>query len=160
MDVFTVFDMAPALAIDPAALEARYLDLSRACHPDHHGGGDASAQIALLTRAAEVNDAYRILRDRWLRAEALVEAQAPGVLARTKTLSSLFLGDALELAEDVATTDASSPAGEALRARLTQMVDEDFEAVSSAVTERDWDAAATQLHQARYHRKALRDLAP
>lgn len=160
MDVFAVFGLEPRLDIARSELEARYLELSRACHPDHHAAAGADERIALLTRAAEVNDAYRILRDPWQRAEALVERAAPGTLAATKSLDPSFLADALELAEEVANTEPGTDGADALRARLIAALAGDWDALAAAVERESWHDAAVQLHEARYHRKALRDLGP
>lgn len=157
MDPFAVFALTPTLDLDQARLEARYVELSRACHPDHHAGTGVDP-VALLTRAAEVNDAYRILRDPWQRAAHLIEAAAPGVLARRKSLAPAFLDDALELAEEVARTPKASGEADALSARIRALLAADWRALQVAVAAADWDAAATRVHQARYHDKARRDL--
>ncbi|HLU38476.1 MAG TPA: Fe-S protein assembly co-chaperone HscB [Planctomycetota bacterium] len=157
MDPFAVLGVPVDLDLDPALLEARYLAASRACHPDHHAGADPDARIALLDRAAAVNNAYRVLRDRWRRAEAIVELRAPGALERHKQLPPDFLAEALDLAEEVAAA-RGGPDTAALRARVQAMVDADWNALRDAVAAGDFAAAATTLHKSRYHRKALQDL--
>jgi molecular chaperone HscB len=157
-DPFGTLGLEPALDIDRNTLEARYLELTRACHPDHHGGGlDEAEQIALLDRAARINDAYRLLRDPWRRAEALLELRDPGVIERNKQLDPGFLMEAMELAEEVATAAEGSSA-ENLTRRLETSIEEDRQRLAAAVADRDHDAAAVALHESRYHRKALNDL--
>jgi molecular chaperone HscB len=158
MDPFAVFGLAVAHDLDPRALETRYIELSRACHPDHHAQADADAQVAMLTRAADVNEAYRVLRDPWRRAEAMLAQRAPGLLASCKTLAPAFLMDAMELAEQVAEARGDHAAASALHARIEVLVAADLAAVGSALASSDWPSAATRLHQSRYHRKALHDL--
>lgn len=158
MDPFAVFGLMPAVELDRQELEARYLELTRGCHPDHHAGADADAQIALLTRAATVNEAYGLLRDRWRRAEALVELNAPQAMAVRKNLAPSFLADALELAEAVANAAPGSQEAAALRARIEQLIAADWDALCALIEAGDWANAATRLHQSRYHRKALHDL--
>lgn len=138
-------------------LEQRYLELSRATHPDHQRSATPEQQIAVLERSAQLNDAYRILSDPWKRALALLELRSPGVMERTKTLSPIYLSDALELSEEVAEAEADE--FEPLRARLEATIAEDLEAVRGQIAAEDWEGAGTQLHQSRYHRKALDDLA-
>jgi molecular chaperone HscB len=157
MDPFAVLGLPAEIEVDPQRLEARYLTLARECHPDRHRGADAYQQLAMLARAADLNGAYRSLKDPWQRAEALLELRSPGVLDATKKLAPAFLGEALELAEEVAAADAD--AAKVLRPRLEQAVRDDFAAVRAAILEADFPAAATRLHQSRYHRKALTDLA-
>ncbi len=156
MDPFAVLGLPPAVELDPRRLEERYLALARDCHPDHHRAADADQQLAILARAAELNDAYRMLKDPWRRAEALLDLRAPGVLAARKQLAPDFLMAALELAETVAGADAE--AAKTLRPRLAELVRADLAAVVDAIARGDHDAAAVRIHQSRYHRKALEDL--
>ncbi|MEC9048152.1 MAG: Fe-S protein assembly co-chaperone HscB [Planctomycetota bacterium] len=155
-DAFAVFGVPRALDLDANDLELRYLQLSRECHPDHHRSEDVGESVAVLQRAAEVNDAWNVLKDRWKRARALLEAEAPGVLEANKKLDPMFLADALELAEEVAFADGDRAA--ALTAQLRAAVDEDFDALQRAVADQDYAAAARRVHQSHYHQKALADL--
>ena len=83
-DAFAVFGVPRALDLDSTDLERRYLALSRECHPDHHRTGSSDECVAVLQRAAEINDAWQVLRDPWKRARALLEAAQPGVLDANK----------------------------------------------------------------------------
>lgn len=155
-DPFTVFGVARTLDLDARALERRYLELSRECHPDLLRSQETGDCLAVLQRSAEVNDAWKILRDPWQRARALLEAARPGVLDRNKKLDPAFLGEALELAEEVAFArpDAVAP----LRARLVQALDADLAALRDDIARGDFDAAAKRFHASHYHKKALQDL--
>lgn len=155
-DPFTVFSLGRSLDIDETALEARYLKLSRECHPDLHSAGQTGDCIAVLQRSAEINDAWRILRDPWQRARTLLELRSPGALDRNKKLDPAFLAEALELAEEVAFATTATAA--ALRPRLRRAIDEDYAALRAALDAGDVDAAARRFHASHYHRKALADL--
>ncbi len=155
-DPFTVFGLPRSLDLDERALETRYLRLSRECHPDLHRAKDTGDCIAVLQRSAEINDAWKVLRDPWQRARALLDLLSPGALDRNKRLDPAFLGAALELAEEVAGADAD--AAPALRARLQAALADDFAAVRAHLQRGEHDAAARRLHAAHYHRKALADL--
>jgi len=144
------------MGLDLDDLEQRYLDLSRECHPDHHATATPEQQISMLERSARINDAYRDLRDPWLRAARILELRSPGVLDRNKQLCPVFLAEAMELSEEVAdVTDASR---DALRGRIDTEVNQDLDRISALISEEEWDEAATALHQSRYHRKAMSDL--
>lgn len=156
LDPFSVLGVEHTLDLDPKVLEQRYHELSRACHPDLNRSPATADCIAVLQRAAEVNDAFRVLRDPWERARALLELRDPGVLDREKQLDPEFLLQALELAESVATADPA--AVPALRAELQRALAADFVAVAAAERAGDFAAAARRFHAANYHRKALRDL--
>lgn len=155
-DPFTVFGVPRTLDLDARLLEQRYVKLSRESHPDLHRAADTADCIAVLQRSAEINDAWQILRDPWSRAKALLDVIDPGALDRNKKLDPVFLGEALELAEEVAEARGSAIAP--LRARLERALAEDFAAVRTALEAGLADAAARRFHAAHYHKKALQDL--
>jgi molecular chaperone HscB len=155
-DPFTVFGLPRSLDLDERALESRYLRLSRECHPDLHRSKETGDCIAVLQRSAEINDAWRILRDPWQRARALLELLSPGALERNKRLDPVFLAEALELAEEVAFADGEATSR--LRERLQQAIAADYAAVRAALDGGDADAAARRFHASHYHQKALQDL--
>jgi len=155
-DPFTVFGMPRSLDLDERQLETRYLRLSRECHPDQHRNTDAGDCIAVLQRSAEINDAWKVLRDPWQRARALLELLSPGALDRNKKLDPMFLGEALELAEAVAGAHGDRIAP--LRTRLEAAVAADYDALRQDLRRGDHDAAARRIHMSHYHKKALLDL--
>ena len=155
-DAFAVFGVARTLDLDQRDLETRYLKLSRECHPDHNRAEKTEDCVAVLQRAAEINDAWKVLKNPWRRARALLEAQDDGVLERNKKLDPMFLADALELAEEVAHADSQRVP--ALRDKLQAALDADWQALREAVADGDLDRAARRVHQSHYHQKALHDL--
>ena len=157
-DPFRELGLEPSFDIDPDALEAAYLRLSRETHPDHAAMADLSpAELAeRLGRAARVNDAFRTLSDPWRRARALIDRQDAEAFEASKKLDPMFLAEAMELAEEVA--DCTPEARPALRDRLEERIATDLEAIRAALAAGDVHAAATRLHQSRYHQKARADL--
>jgi molecular chaperone HscB len=85
-------------------LEARHLELSRTLHPDRYVGRPSAERRLALSKAIEVNEALRVLRDPVRRAEALLARRGielpEGEEARP---SEDFLMDVLELREALAT---------------------------------------------------------
>ena len=156
MDPFVVLGIPPAMDLDEGELERRYIELSRACHPDHQGAASPAQQVEALQRSAKLNDAYRKVIDPWQRAAALLNLRDPSVLERTKQLCPIFLAEAMELTEEV--TEADDDQAAQLAARVERLVAEDLRSVTDKIEGEDWEGAATQLHQSRYHRKALEDL--
>ncbi len=73
MDPFATLGMPRSYDLDLAALEKTHRELSRAVHPDRHMGSMGSERRLALSRAVEVNEAWRVLRDPIRRAEALLK---------------------------------------------------------------------------------------
>jgi molecular chaperone HscB len=63
LDLFAVLDLPRRLIVTREDLERRYLDASRAVHPDRHQTADDRTRALSLAASAAVNRAYRTLRD-------------------------------------------------------------------------------------------------
>ena len=74
-DFFTVFGLERRLAVDGAALQRRFYELSRRWHPDFHQAAPADEQARALEESARVNAAYRALRDPLARVEYLIRLE-------------------------------------------------------------------------------------
>src|SRR5690242_11666129 len=101
MDAFDVLALEPAFELDTNELEQRYRDLQKQLHPDRFARASASEKRTSLTRAVDVNQAYRALRDDLKRAEILLarhEAEAAG----NATTDPGLLMEVMELREALA----------------------------------------------------------
>src|SRR5262245_41178207 len=72
IDPFETLGVEPRYNLDLRALEQRHRDLSKALHPDRYASAPAAERRLSLSRAIDVNEAFRALRDPVRRAEALV----------------------------------------------------------------------------------------
>lgn len=99
MNPFETLGLPPRYEIDVPLLEARYRDLQRALHPDRHAGAGASQRRMSLSKAVEVNEAYRVLRDDLKRADALLVHHAQSAPLPNATADSEFLMEVMELRE-------------------------------------------------------------
>jgi molecular chaperone HscB len=75
MDYFEVFGLPRRLAIDAAELQRKFYELSRRSHPDFHQGASPERQAEILATSAQLNAAYRALRDPIARIEYLVRLE-------------------------------------------------------------------------------------
>src|SRR6476619_1770759 len=71
MDPFATLGAPRRYDLDLTVLEKTHRELSRALHPDRFAQSGASERRAALEKAANVNEAWRALRDPIRRAEAL-----------------------------------------------------------------------------------------
>jgi molecular chaperone HscB len=146
-------------ALDASA-EGRYLRLSRALHPDFHGGADAAATERANAATAALNEAWSVLSDPATRAEYLLELVEPGALERAKQLAPAFLAEAMELSEEAEAAARDPAAATALRTRVGAEADARLAAVlaPAAWLAPDTRRLATTLHELRVLRRILRDL--
>jgi len=103
MDPFQVLGIDRRYAVDLARLDKTHRELSRALHPDRFTAAPPGEKRAALSKAVEVNEAFRVVRDPVRRAEALFAAHGVAVgEAREPKASPAFLMDVLERREALA----------------------------------------------------------
>jgi molecular chaperone HscB len=108
MNPFEVLGVSASFDVDLGALEKRHRELSRALHPDKFAMAGAAERRIALGRAAEVNEAWRIVRDPVKRAEALFRLAGVEVGERNEPAASpALLMDMMEKREALAEARAS-----------------------------------------------------
>lgn len=123
MDPFSTLGLSRDFDVGLPAVERTHRELSRALHPDRYAGAGASERKAALSKAIEVNESYRIVRDPVRRAEALFELAGVRVGETNEPKASpAFLMDVMEQRE------ALSDAREARDARRVRALAASFEA--------------------------------
>jgi molecular chaperone HscB len=102
-DPFELLGIEPRFSVDLAAVEQRHRDLSKALHPDRYAGAPPTERRLALSRAIDVNEAMRILRDPVRRAEALLRRAgvAVGELSEPKPSPELLM-EMMEAREQLA----------------------------------------------------------
>jgi molecular chaperone HscB len=122
MDPFAILGLERRYDLDLAAAEKRHRELSRALHPDRYADTGASERRAALSKAVEVNEAWRAVRDPIARAEALFALADVAVGERNEPKPSpALLMEAMELRETLA--EAKSNGDFAAIERLAGQVD-------------------------------------
>jgi curved DNA-binding protein CbpA len=146
--------------LDLAAAERSYLSLSRALHPDFHGGAGEAAVERANRATALLNEAWSVLSRPAERLEYLLDLRAPGALEAAKQLPAAFLASAMELSEEAEAAVKRPAQAAALAARVRAEVDTRLAAVlrPGAWQAPDARALATTLHELRVLRRVLRDL--
>jgi molecular chaperone HscB len=157
MDPFATLGVEPRFDLDLGEVARRHRELSRTLHPDRFTGAPAAERRLALSRAIEVNDAFRLVKDPIRRAEALlVRAGVPvGETSEPKPSPDLLmdmmekreeLGDARR-GKDLAAVHAL---GEAMRAREEEVL----RAMGRALSDEP-RAALPYLGELRYIRRFL-----
>ena len=128
MDPFATLGVPRRFDLDLKAVEKTHRDLSRALHPDKYVGAGASERKESLSRAVEVNEAWRTVRCPVKRAEALFSLAgiAVGETNEPKA-SSAFLMDMMEQREALA--EAKETKDEAAVSRLAAEIERRKESV-------------------------------
>ncbi len=155
-DYFTCLGLPRLLTIDPADLEKRFYEMSRAFHPDFFQVKTDAERAISLDNSALLNTAYRTLKDPAQRAEYLVGLEAGSVKDIRSTPPADLFEEILSLQEDLeefrtATGGQDSEALGPLKAKLEkdksglQRRQEEMDAQLRTLFGR-WDAVVQSPH--------------
>jgi len=119
-DHFRLFGLPRRYSIDTDDLHRRFLSISRNIHPDFFGNQPAEMRNLALRLSAQVNEAYRTLRDPLLRAEYMLESAGGKSSAADKSVPEDLLAEVMALREEIENASASGDSGAlaALRRRI------------------------------------------
>ncbi len=171
-DYFAVLGTPRAYAVDLAAVEERYKELTKRLHPDRFARSDPRARRASLERSVQLNEAWRCLRDPVRRAEYLLSLHGIDVGERVgsgergrrneqKTLPvpPVLLMEVLELREALAAAHAAKDLHEteALMAKVRRRLDEVMGDVAKgfAASPPELGTITARLVAVRYYRRFL-----
>jgi molecular chaperone HscB len=98
---FETLGLEPSFGLDLAALERRQRELSRALHPDRYAGRPAGERRQALSRAMDVNHAFRTLRDPVSRADSLLALLAAPPAANERATDPGLLMNMMEQREEL-----------------------------------------------------------
>lgn len=104
-DYYALFGLEERYALDMAELERRYLERSRAAHPDRFVNAPAHERVRALGESMQLNDAYKALKSPASRAEYLLGRRGV-TIGHNETLDPEFLMEILEMREELAEAKA------------------------------------------------------
>jgi molecular chaperone HscB len=120
---FELFELPQRYALDPAVLEERYRERSRHWHPDRFSRAPAAERVAVLARATDLNEAYRVLRSEARRAQYLLKLHGVDVVkegpSNPLAVDPEFLGAILELREELVEARVAHDAARLLALKAT-----------------------------------------
>lgn len=136
MDPFATLGLARRYDLDESELEHRYRELQKALHPDRHMTAVASQRRVALGKAVEVNEAYRVLRDKLARAEALLALVRGDAPVKNEAADPHLLMEVMELREELSEAKHAKDhvAVSKLRARVQALQNSAHAALTRAFT--------------------------
>ena len=120
-DLFTVLGLARRLDVDPRELERRYVDLSRAVHPDRFQTGTPRERELSLAASAAVNRAYRTLRDPVARGRYWLELHGARLGDDPPRVPPAIAAEVFETQEKLAALRSAGDDGRELRRDVEEL---------------------------------------
>jgi len=157
-DYFAIFSLPRRYALDEKELHRRFLNITREIHPDRFATS-AQETVNLTTRlAAQINDAYNVLKDPMLRAEYLLQQAGGKRASEDKSVPGDSLTRNMELREQIEEAQASGDdqALEQCRRLVAEMHREAHQAVASLAERVADQPQEEQLTELRAHLNAVK----
>jgi len=144
LDYFAALGLPRRLALDAADLERRYLEASRALHPDRFQTSTPREQELSLAASALVNRARRTLRSPVTRGKYWLELHGDRLGEDNKRVPPAITAEVFETQEKLEELRAAKdgPAAEALRGEVRTLHDELAERLRAQTAELDARYAA------------------
>lgn len=124
MNYFELFEIPQRFDVDIAELANRYRELQKTVHPDKFANAGEQQKLLAISKTAQVNDAYQMLKDPIRRAEHMLLLRGVDIDNESTTMKdSGFLMQQLEWREALAELRDSDDIGAdiaALEAEFTQ----------------------------------------
>lgn len=149
---FEIFELPQSFFIDVAQLEKKYLEFQNQFHPDKSSSQDISKSI-------EINQAYKILSDDFLRACYLLQLNGIDILHDEKAVKveMATLVEALELQEKISEISDVNEIDEirkTINSEIKVLIPQAIKTLESA----DIEGCAQLLIRVKYLKKSLDDL--
>lgn len=99
---FELFELAPSFDVEQETLALRYRELQRAVHPDRFANASEQEKRLSVQQAAQINEAYQVLKSPLLRARYLLELNGLPLNDSDTQMDAAFLMEQMELREALA----------------------------------------------------------
>lgn len=101
MNYFELFEIPIGFDIDRAALTKQFYVLSKQYHPDKFSLNNTKEQLAAETKSAEINQAYKVLKNKDTRLKYILDLLDQGLGSAKENLPQEFLMEMMEINEAI-----------------------------------------------------------
>lgn len=162
MNHFELFGLTPRFELDASALAETYRLLQAKFHPDRFAAAPQGERLVAVSRAAQINEAYAILKAPVCRAEYLLSLNGHDLRGETRTLQDRsFLMQQMEWREqldEVRTASDVDAAIDALRREIKDEHQQQMQHVQSQLDQQSWELAADTVRKLKFIEKMLEEI--
>ncbi|MFC0309092.1 Fe-S protein assembly co-chaperone HscB [Gallibacterium trehalosifermentans] len=159
---FELFALPIKFEVDQAALSQQYLQLQKQLHPDNFATATEQEQRLALQQSTQVNDAYQILKDPILRAEAMLSlALQKPVESENTTHDIEFLMQQMELREQLAQAEQQQDEMllEALSQQAKASYQQNLDVLAEKLMQQEWHNAKQIIDRLKFIQKLQQEIA-
>ncbi|WP_038175038.1 MULTISPECIES: co-chaperone HscB [Vibrio] len=154
MNYFELFGLPSQFALDGSLLASQFRQLQTQFHPDKFATASERDRLMAVQKAAQINDAYQILKNPISRAEYLLAENGVELRGEQQTMQDpMFLMEQMELREeleDIAASDDPESALFDFDTKVSKMFKQQLVSVEQELNDSDWSHAADRVRKLKF----------
>ena len=162
MNYFELFGLPNQFRLDGSLLSSQFRELQRQFHPDKFAAASERDRLMAVQKAAEINDAYQVLKNPISRAEYILSENGVEIRGEQQTMQDpMFLMEQMELREELEDISSSSDAEDALfdfESKVSKMFKQQLTATEQNLNQTDWQQAADRVRKLKFIAKLQNEI--
>ncbi|MCG9638799.1 co-chaperone HscB [Vibrio sp. 10N.261.46.E11] len=162
MNHFELFGLPLQFQLDGSLLSSQFRDLQRQFHPDKFATASERDRLLAVQKAAQINDAYQVLKNPISRAEYLLVQHGEDIRGEQQTMQDpMFLMEQMELREELEDiTDSSDPEDAlfAFEGKVSKMYKQQLSAIQQELDSEAWLEAADRVRKLKFIAKLKNEI--
>lgn len=162
MNHFELFGLPIQFSLDGSLLSSQFRELQRRFHPDNFATASERDRLLSVQKAAQINDAYQILKNPISRAEYMLLLQSIDIRAEQQTMKDPeFLMEQMELREELEDIAASADVEDAVYdfdSKVSKMYKQHLKAIEEELDQNLWIQAADRVRKLKFVAKLKHEI--
>ncbi|KWU00798.1 cobalamin 5'-phosphate synthase [Vibrio toranzoniae] len=162
MNHFELFGLPLQFQLDGSLLSSQFRDLQRQFHPDKFATASERDRLLAVQKAAQINDAYQVLKNPISRAEYLLIQHGEDIRGEQQTMQDpMFLMEQMDLREELEDIADSSNPEDALLAfegKVSKMYKQQLSAIQQELDSEAWLEAADRVRKLKFIAKLKNEI--
>lgn len=162
MNHFELFGLPSQFQLDGSLLSSQFRELQKKFHPDNFATASERDRLLAVQKAAEINDAYQVLKNPISRAEYMLAENGVEIRGEQQTMQDpMFLMEQMELREELEEIPSSSDPEEALfdfDSKVSKMFKQQLAATEQELNDSDWQQAADRVRKLKFIAKLKNEI--
>lgn len=162
MNHFELFGLPTQFQLDGGLLSSQFRELQKRFHPDKFASSSERDRLMSVQKAAQINDAYQVLKHPISRAEYLLSENGIEIHAEQQTMQDpMFLMEQMELREELEDIPSYSDPESALcefDAKVSKMYKQHLALVEEDLNQAEWTQAADCVRKLKFIAKLKNEI--
>ncbi|PWI35291.1 co-chaperone HscB [Vibrio albus] len=153
MNYFDIFGLPIQFELDGSLLASQYRELQRRFHPDNYATSSERDRLMAVQKAAQINDAYQILKSPLDRAEYMLSLNGIEMHGEKQTLQDpMFLMEQMELREELEEIRDDQALFD-FEDKVSRMSRQQMNELEQELNQSQWELAADRVRKLKFIEK-------